>query len=187
MTNNDMTMRKKTESPDVEQYEAVEKPMVKCGRKPKKTAESSEAQVSTDTVKDPKEKKVDGRTKAGRLQKINAEIEALTKKRDSLLNEYASADAMLNRMLEHIKFLRTLLSAFNALTEKGNVKLEKPEKGADYWYIRAMPPRKSFEIVDCQWNDWKSDHFRYCQGNIFLDKSICKNVCHAMNELLSEL
>ena len=161
-----MIMRKKKESPAVEQPVVVEKPVVKRGRKPKKAVESPETPVSAETG-----------TKEGRLQKVNAEIEALTKKRDDLLDECTSANVMLNRMLERIKFLPILLSAFNALTDKGDVKLEKPDKGAAYWYIRAMPTRKSFEVVACQWNDWTSDHYRYCKGNMFLDESVCNNAC----------
>ena len=182
-----MIMKKKKESPAVELPVVVEKPVVKRGRKPKKAVESPETPVSAETVSVSKEKKIDGRTKEGRLQKVNAEIEALTKKRDDLLDECTSANVMLNRMLERIKFLPILLSAFNALTDKGDVKLEKPEKGAAYWYIRAMPTRKSFEVVACQWNDWTSDHYRYCKGNMFLDETVCNNACQAMNEMLSEL
>ena len=180
-------MRKKKETTTIEQPAVVEKPIVKRVRKSKKAVESSETLVSSKTISAPKERKIDGRTKEGRLQKVNLEILKLTKQRDALLDECTSANATLNRILDRIKFLPILLSAFNALTEKGDVKLEKPEKGAAYWYIRAMPTRKSFEIVACQWNDWTSDHYRYCKGNMFLDESVCNNVCQAMNEMLSEL
>lgn len=182
-----MTMRKKKESPAVMQPAAIEEPVVKRGRKSKKAVVSSEAQVSAETVSEPTEKKIDGRTKEGRLQKINADIESLTKKRNALLEEYSSASVMLKNMLERVKFLSILLSAFNALTDKGEVKLEKPEKGTAYWYIRSMPMSKHFEVVACQWNDWTSDHYRYCKGNMFLDVDVCHSACQAMNEMLSEL
>ena len=180
-------MRKMIESLAVEQPVAVEKPVVKRGRPPKKAVQSSEVSMSAETASKSKEKKIDGRTKEGRLQKVNLEILKLTKQRDALLDECISANERLNRMLERIKFLPILLSAFNALTEKGDMKLEKPDKGAAYWYIRAMPTRKSFEVVACQWNDWTSDRYRYCKGNMFLDESVCNNACQAMNEMLSEL
>ena len=151
-------------------------------RKKKKKEESGQPSVD-----EPKEKKIDGRTKEGRLQKINSEITELTRQRDVLLNECSSVSVKLNRLLEHIKLLQVLLSAFNAIIYKGEVKLEKPVKGSSYWYIRAMSSRKSFEVVACQWYDCTSDHFRYCKGNMFLDESICNSACAAMNEMLREL
>ena len=125
--------------------------------------------------------------RGGRLQKINMEIETLTKKRDALLEECSIASYKLDRMLDNFKFFPMLLSAFNALTDKGVVKLEKPEKGTDYWYIIALPTKKCFDVVACQWNDWTSDHYRYCKGNMYLDESVCNNVCQAMNEMLADL
>ncbi len=180
-------MRKKKECPAVEQSIAVEKPKVKNCRKSRKTMESCDVSLPAENAVMPQEEKVDGRTKKGRLQKVNVEIDELTKKRDALLEECSTASIKLDRLLGNIKFLPVLLSAFNALIDNGEVKLEKPEKGSDYWYIRAMPITKSFVVVACQWHDWTSDHYRYCKGNMFLDENICNSACQAMNEMLCEL
>lgn len=180
-------MRNKKECPAVDQPTVEEKPVVKRGRKPKKAAETSGSKVVAGAVVSPKVKKVVGRTKEGRLQKMNAEIEALMKKRDALFEECSAVSFKLNGMIENTKSLTMLLSAFNALTDKGDVKFEKPEKGTDYWYVRPMPTLKRFEVISCQWHDRTSDHYRYCKGNVFLDEDICNSVCVAMNEMLSEL
>lgn len=136
-------------------------------RKPRKAAES-------------KEGKVDGRTFEGRLEKVKAEYQSVCKSLSELRIER-------DKFLEEAKILRTLLASFNALTHDGDIKLVKPEVGTPYWYLRAMPTVKRFEVVPCQWNDWKSDHYRYVKGNMFLDLYTVNTVCQAANKMLAEL
>ena len=179
-------MKKKIEN-TAEQTVLSEKTTPKRGRKSKNTKDSSESQVSANAVSDITEKKIDLRTKEGRLNYINKEIEELTQKHDKLLEECNSANLMLNRTLERIKYLYVLLSAFNARFDKGEVRLTKPDKGVTYWYLRTLFTKSGFEVVQCQWNDWLSDHYRYCKGNVFLDETTCNQACLALNEMLFEL
>lgn len=179
---NDMTMSKKVEN------SATATPITKRVCKSKNTEARIASSVFTDSPVAKMRRATDGRTKEGRQQKINAEITALTKKRDDLKEELAAVESKLSRTLADMKYLPILLSAFNALTTaRGGVKLVKPENGSLYWYIRAMPNKKSFEVVDSQWNDWTSDHYRYCKGNMFLDEKTCIKACTAMNDMLSDL
>ena len=156
-----------------EEQEAVKAP-AKKKTSAKKVASSSD-------------KKVDGRTLEGKLLKLQAEYDDKKAKYEELCKHYASLKVEKEEMLSTVKTLEVLLAAFNALTRKGEVKLMKPEIGTSYWYIRAMATVKSFEVVTCQWNDWKSDHFRYVKGNMFLDQKLAHAACTAMNVMLTEL
>lgn len=125
-------------------------------------------------------KKPDGRTVEGRMEKLRAETAAYTKYLSEVKAEY-------DRLLTCVKPLRMLLASYNALTDKGEVKLEKPDNGKPYWYIRAMPTIKKFEVVACTWNDWQSDHYRYAMGNMFLDQLAATQSCMALNIFLAQL
>lgn len=98
-------------------------------------------------------------------------------------------DVMLEheRLLGEVKHLRMLLASFNALTSDDGVKLETPVINTPYWYIRPTPIGKSFEVISCQWNNWRSDHYRYVQGNMFLDLGTANIACIAMNKMLAAL
>lgn len=131
--------------------------------------------------------------KAAATKKRHADGPA-TEDRPEQKDEYAaSCKALAEIMLKHehllgeVKQLRMLLAAFNALTRDDNVKLEKPDLHTPYWYIRAMPIAKSFEVVPCQWNNWRSDHYRYVQGNMFLDLFAANTACQALNKMLADL
>jgi len=106
---------------------------------------------------------------------------------ESLCESLAAVRKEHDRLLERVSTLRVLLSSFNALTDNGETVLAKPEVGTPYWYIRAMPTVRSFEIVPCTWNDWCSDHYRYAMGNMFLDQNTAVSACQALNLLLSKL
>lgn len=134
-----------------------------------------------------KEKKIDGRTAKGKLQKIQSEYDAVKQKYQELCKHYLELKVEKENMLSLVKTLEMLLASFNALTRNGEVKLTKPEKGTPYWYIRPMATTKSFEVVTCSWNDWTSDHYRYVKGNMFLDQKTVNAACQSMNVMLSEL
>lgn len=135
------------------------------------------------SIKEPvpsKEKKVDGRSVEGRLEKVKQDYSETCKHLAELKSEY-------NTLLGYVKTLEVLLASFNAMTRNGDVKLVKPDKGTSYWYIRAMPTIMSFEVIAWQWNDWQSDHYRYVIGNMFLDQSTAVRACQALNAMLQEL
>ena len=128
----------------------------------------------------PTEASVTPENAAEALEKVKAEYHATCK-------ALAEVTVQRERLLNEVKHLRVLLAAFNALTREGDVKLEKPALNTPYWYIRAMPIAKSFEVVPCEWHDWKSDHYRYVQGNMFLDLYTANYACQELNAVLAEL
>ncbi len=148
---------------------------------------TKKAQALMPEEKTPVRKKTDGRTAEGKLQKLNADYARIKADYNELCKQYASLKVQEETMIEAVRSLEMLLASFNALTRKGDVKLTKPAEGTPYWYIRAMAPIKSFEVVPCQWNDWKGDHYRYVKGNMFLDQKTANMACTALNVMLNEL
>ena len=57
---------------------------------------------------------------------------------EKFCSQCVAMENKLNKLQSSVKTFEMLLAAFNALTEKGIVKLEKPENKTPYWYIRAM-------------------------------------------------
>ena len=91
------------------------------------------------------------------------------------------------RLLKEIKTLRMLLASFNALTLDDDIKPVLPAEDTPYWYIRVMPVARMFEVVPCSWKNWKSDFFRYVQGNMYLDLYTANIACAALNRMLAIL
>lgn len=171
-------MRKENKSQVMEQVIEKEKAVLRHGRMLVKegTVPATESLSATEQS----DKNTDGRTKSARRQKVMDEVSLLRKLRDDLQKDY-------DRLLSQSRMFDELLGAFGALTRNGDAKFSKPEKGTPYWYIRALGSVKRFEVVSCSWNDWWNDHYRYCRGNMYLDKFVCGKVCFVLNELLSEL
>ena len=106
---------------------------------------------------------------------------------EKLCSQCVAMENKLNKLQSSVKTFEMLLAAFNALTEKGIVKLEKPENKTPYWYIRAMPTVRSFDVVSAVWNDNTSDRYRYVKGNMYLEESVANKVKIALNEMLLKL
>lgn len=161
--------------------------MIYMKRKKEKTlAEVSEVQsppVRGKRAKKPAPKSQSTVVEDANVQNMNEE----TDERETACKALAEIMVKHEQLLNEVKHLRMLLAAFNALTREDGVKLVKPAVDTPYWYIRAMSIPKSFEVVPCTWNDWKSDHYRYVQGNMFLDQAAANIVCQELNTLLAEL
>lgn len=146
-------------------------------------------------------KKIDGRTVEGRMLKAKAALEEiqvkskelqtrneeLRIKNDGLRAKYEEMEVRHERMLIEVKLLQRLLASFNAITRYGHVRLQKPNKGTVYYYLRARPSSVSFEIVQCTWIDGRSDHFRYAMGNMYLDEKMVKEAQYHMDMMLKEM
>lgn len=55
------------------------------------------------------------------------------------------------------------------MMKKTEDRLEVPQKGTKYWYVRSTFGKKYFDVCECEWIGGISDKFRYCRGNFYLD------------------
>ena len=100
----------------------------------------------------------------------------------------AEAKEERDRLLKEVKTLKMLLASFNAINDDINeVVPVKPALGTSYWFIRAQPTGKHFALESRQWHDNTSDHYRYANGNMFLDITTANLACVAMNKFLKKL
>ncbi len=73
------------------------------------------------------------------------------------------------------------------MMKKTENRLEVPEKGTKYWYVRSTFGKQHFDVCECEWIGGISDKFRYCRGNFYLDKRTAESVCDAYNGLMARL
>ena len=138
------------------------------------------AAVSDGAVPKTPARKADGRTVEGRLAKKKEEYETACRHLAEIKKEH-------ERLFARVRTLEMLLASFNALTRKDDVPLVKPDKDTPYWYLFANPTVQRFDIIECSWKDWRSDHYRYVKGNMFLSYQTAVTACTALNTMLSEL